>query len=218
VNRGGLGVQPRNLTWDDVEAENLSSADGVMIDRVFPGMPAQKAGLRPGDVIVGFDDEQVLDSQHFMRLIWMARAGSTVELEILRRGDRLTIPVTLVTREEMLAAAGDGGSLPDESDDDITRWLGLEVETSTPQLAAQMESEYQPGVIVTDIDVRGPAYEKGIRPGMIIAEINHQEVRNSSDYAEIVDALADRRKAVSLLVYDRRGQTGYIAVRPEHKP
>ncbi len=215
VNRGGLGVEPRDLTWEDVEAENLPSADGVMVNRVFDGMPAQVAGIRPGDVIVEFNGEKVSDAQHFMRLIWMARAGSEIRLGIIRRGQKLEIPVTLVSREEMLAAATDQAeptTTPEE------RWLGIEVETSTPQLAERMSSEYQPGVIVLDVDVGGSAYDKGIRPGMIIAEINHQEIRNLSDYNEVVNALADRRKAVSLLVYDRRGNTGYIAVRPEHKP
>ena len=96
-------------------------------------------------------------------------------------------------------------------------WLGIDVATVTAELADQMGTEYKRGVIVTDIDPAGPAYSKGIRIGMIIAEIDHEPIRDRRDYADAVQSLEGETQAVSLLVYDQRGQTGVIAVRPERR-
>ncbi|MFC1475757.1 Do family serine endopeptidase [Candidatus Zixiibacteriota bacterium] len=216
VNRGGLGIQLRDLTWDDVEAEDLPSADGAMVNSVIDGTPAAEAGLRPGDVIVAFDGEPVKDSQHFMRLIWMARADTDVTLSLIRQGEQQEIPVRLGDRETVLATAND---TPTPSAAEQTeQWLGLSVETSTPQIAERLNTTYRPGVLVVDVDQDGPAYDKGIRAGMVIGEIDHQVIEDLEDYNRVIGALADRKRAVSLLVYDRRGNTGYIAVRPEYHP
>jgi serine protease Do len=203
------------LTWDDVEAEGLPSADGAMVNSVIAGTPAEKAGLRPGDVIVGFDGQSVRDAQHFMRLIWMAKADTEVLLSLLRQGKPEEIAVRLGDRETVLATADE---TPAPTAEPAERWLGLSVETSTPRIAERLNTTYRPGVLVVDIDPEGPAYDKGIRAGMVIGEIDHQQIENLEDYHRVVGALADRKKAVSLLVYDRRGNTGYIAVRPEYYP
>jgi Do/DeqQ family serine protease len=217
VSRGGLGIQLRDLTWDDVEAEDLPSADGALINSVIAGTPADRAKLKPGDVIVAFDGEKIKDAQHFMRLIWMARADTDVTLSVIRNGQSSEVPVRLGDRETVLASANDN-DLPAPSNKRPARWLGLSVETNSPQAADRMNTTYRQGVVVVDIDPDGPAYEKGIRTGMVIGEIDHQVLMDIEDYNRVVGSLAGRKKAVSLLVYDRRGNTGYIAVRPEYNP
>jgi serine protease Do len=101
------------------------------------------------------------------------------------------------------------------TEESVPQWLGMEVETSTPQAAEQLDADYQPGVLVIAVEPGSPAYEKGIRPGMVIGEIDHQKIATRQDYSRIVSTLAERKKAVSLLVYDQQGNTGYIAIRPE---
>ncbi len=214
VARGWLGIQPRDLTWDDVEAEGLKSASGVVINRIIEGTPAEKAGLRAGDVIVAVNDKSVDDAQAFMQQIWQGRAGSIVRLDVRRQGAAREVSVTLADRNEYLASASaeDKPAQPEQS-----RWLGLEVSTATPELAGDYGSEFHPGVIVTDVDRTGPAYDKGIRPGMIIGEIDHTEIKNRADYVNVISRMGEATRPVSLLVYDRSGDTGYIAVRPEHR-
>jgi Do/DeqQ family serine protease len=216
VSRGWLGIEPRDLTWDDVEAEGLESANGVIINRIIEGTPAEQAGLRVGDVIVAVDGIDVMDRQHFMQMIGQARAGATVDLDLIRRGRDQRLAVTLGDRNEAEFASSQGDSRPEETRvEDL--WLGIEVSTATAELCNQMGSEFNRGVIVTDIDRAGPAYEKGIRVGMIIAEVDHEPIRNRADYEEVVAVLAEDTRAVSLMVYDQRGQTGYIAVRPARR-
>jgi Do/DeqQ family serine protease len=213
VSRGWLGIQPRSLSWDDVEAEGLSSADGVIVDRVIAGTPAEQAGLRVGDVILSVDGAKVNDAQHFMQKIWQARAGATISLGLLRRGHERTVDVTLGDRNIQFAASQqnpDGGSSALEP-----MWLGMNVSTATAELADQYGSEYHPGVIVTGIDPDGPAYEKGIRVGMIIAEIDQAAIRDHDEFQDAIARLEGETRAVSLLVFQQNGQTGYITVRPE---
>ncbi len=213
VSRGWLGIQPRDLTWDDVEAEDLKSANGVLVNAVFDGTPADDAGLRPGDVIVAFDGEKIIDAQHFMRLIWTAKSDARLVLSVIRQGKDLEIPVKLGDRAVGLSSVNSNRLMQEQPPDE--RWLGMQVETSTPQAAEQYSTTYKPGALVVDVDLNSPAYEKGIRRGMIIAEIDHQSIGNKSEYNRVVSELADRKKPISLLVYDRRGNTGYIAIRPE---
>ena len=214
VARGWLGIQPRDLTWDDVEAEGLKSAEGVVINRVIPDTPAEKAGLRVGDVITAVDGKRVEDAQSFMQIIWQTRVGSVVRLDVQRRGTPQAVSVTLDDRSKYQASADSGDLTPATKP---PQWLGLEVATATQELADEYGSEFHPGVIVTEVDRTGPAYDKGIRIGMVISEINHSEIRNRTDYLEVVKRLGDVSRPVSLLVFDRRGNTGYIAVRPERK-
>ncbi len=211
VSRGWLGIQPRDITWDDVEAEGLESANGVIVNRVIEGTPAERAGLNVGDVISGLDGVSIKDAQHFMQLIWQARAGATIKLEVLRRGTPRTFDVELADRTEYLASSETSTPAPAPESE---TWLGMEVASATPERSERFGAEFKPGVIVTDIEASSPAYEKGIRIGMTIAEIDHTEITDRADYMTVVSRLRDSSRPVSLLVYDRDGNTGYFAVRP----
>jgi Do/DeqQ family serine protease len=213
VERGWLGVEPRDLSWDDVEAEGLKSADGAIINRVLTGTPADRAELKVGDIVLGVDGAKVVDAQTFMRAIWRAHAGSTVKLDLIRRGESKSVYVTLSDRNAQQASATQEDAPTDSPD--TTLWLGVDVSTSTPEAARDYETEYHPGVIVTDVDPTGPAYDKGIRVGMIIAEVDHKPLRTRADFEDVANQSNGSTRAVSLLVYDSRGRTGYIAVRPE---
>lgn len=211
VKRGWLGIEPRDLSWDDVEAENLESADGVMVNRVLPETPAARSQLRVGDVILKVDGEKINDSQHFMRSIWRARAGAVINIDLLRGGVAKNVSVTLGDRDAYQQASATEESHPVVEPEML--WLGMDVKTATPELAAELGSEFNTGVIVTDVDPNGPAYDKGIREGMIIAEVDHEPIRSLTDFEDVAARKADE-KAVSFLVYDQRGRTGYISLRP----
>jgi S1-C subfamily serine protease len=152
-----------------------------------------------------------------MQRIWQARAGAEVDLEIVRRGRSRTLVVTLGDRDVHFASTSEETPAARRGRGPDAMWLGIDVATATAELTDQMGTEYHRGVIVTDIDPVGPAYEKGIRIGMIIAEIDHEPIRDRRDYADVVQSLEGETQAVSLLVYDQRGQTGVIAVRPERR-
>lgn len=212
VKRGWLGIQPRDLSWDDVEAEGLASADGVIIDRVLANTPAERSQLRVGDVILKVNGEKINDSQQFMRTIWQARAGAIVNIDLIRGGDPRTVSVTLGDRDAAQQASATEGARPVGNEPKML-WLGMDVATATPDVAEEFGTEYNPGVIVTDIDPSGPAYDKGIRVGMIIAEVDHEPIRSRAEFEDVATRMANER-AVSFLVYDSKGRTGYISLKP----
>jgi len=211
VKRGWLGIEPRDLTWDDVEAEGLASADGVIINRVLTGTPAERSQLRVGDVILKVDGEKINDSQHFMRNIWRARAGAVVSIDLLRKREPKTVAVTLGDRDAYQQASATEEQSPLVEPEML--WLGMDVATATPEVAEKFGTEYNSGVIVTDIDPSGPAYDKGIRVGMIIGEVDHEPIRSLLEFEDVATRKANER-AVSFLVYDQQGRTGYISLRP----
>jgi len=212
VKRGWLGIEPRDLTWDDVEAEDLEDANGVIINRVLAETPASRSQLRVGDVILKVDGERINDSQHFMRSIWRARAGAVINIDLLRGGEAKNVSVTLGDRDAyQQASATDEVERPTFNRE--MDWLGIKVVTATPEKAEELGTEYNAGVLVTDIDPSGPAYDKGIRVGMIISEIDHEPIRTRADFEDVAMRKAEE-KAVSFLVYDQRGRTGYISLRP----
>lgn len=214
VKRGWLGIEPRDLTWDDVDAEDLESADGVIINRVLPETPASRSQLRVGDVILKVDGEKINDSQHFMRSIWRARAGAVINIDLLRDGAPKNVSVTLGDRDAYQQASVTEDETPTTRTDMM--WLGMEVVTATPENTDEFGTEYNPGVLVSDIDPSGPAYDKGIRVGMIISEVDHEPVRTRAEFEDVALRKADE-KAVSFLVYDQRGRTGYISLRPSSR-
>jgi len=215
VSRGWLGIQPRDLEWDDVEAEGLQSADGVIVNRVIEKTPAEAAGLRVGDVILKLDGTRVQDAQHFMQLIWQAKVGANVHLDVLRQGGKLAFDVRLGDRNSYLATVEQQTDMPAAQPNEPL--LGLEVVTSTPERAEEYGVVFNPGVIVTEVDEASHAYEKGIRVGNIIGEIDHVAIKNRADFVDVAAKASTDGKPVSLLVYDRRGGTGYFAVRPDRR-
>ena len=211
VKRGWLGIQPRDLSWDDVEAEGLTSAEGGLIERVRANTPAERSQLRVGYVILKVNGEKINDSQHFMRTIWQARAGAIVNMDVLRGGEPKNISVTLGDRDAYQQASVTEEERPVSEPEML--WLGMDVATATPDLAEEFGTDYNPGVIVTDIDASGPAYDKGIRVGMIIGEVDHEPISSRAEFEDVATRKADG-KAVSFLVYDQEGRTGYISLRP----
>ena len=119
-------------------------------------------------------------------------------------------------RDQAYAAAG-RNPLQEEriQPQDEVFWLGITVETASRQLAQQFRVEYHPGVIVTDVEVGSPAYNKNLSPGTIITKIDFKDVRSKEDFARIADELRDRSKAIAFYIFDLNGNIGYVALRPE---
>jgi len=134
-----------------------------------------------------------------------------VNMDVLRGGEAKNISVTLGDRDAYQQASVTEDERPMSEPEML--WLGMDVATATPDLAEEYGTNYNPGVIVTDIDASGPAYDKGIRVGMIIGEVDHEPIRSRAEFEDVATRKAGE-KAVSFLVYDQEGRTGYISLRP----
>ncbi|OGC77556.1 MAG: hypothetical protein A2145_01070 [candidate division Zixibacteria bacterium RBG_16_40_9] len=210
VARGYLGISPRDIDSDLAESLNLTSTTGVLVETVQPETPADKAGLKVGDVILKFNAKKVTGAEQFRNLVAETSPGSKVNLEVLREGKTLSLQTQLKERPITVAQAEEGESIEEES------WLGITVATVTKDLAEYYGVKYRTGAIVTDVEPGSPADEKGIQIGDIIMQVDGKKVTNGEEYKKIVITLKKREKAISFVVSrGEPGNTVFLAIKPE---
>lgn len=209
VSRGYLGIMLGGITKDLKEALDLPTDQGVIVNNVQENTPAFEAGIKRGDVIVKFNGKDIKDVQQFMLLVAQSPPHSKVELEVIRKGKRLNISVKLGSKSEFVSSE----EKEKETKTKTGRWMGLEVETATKELADQYKVKFTSGVLVVDVEQGSSADEKEIHPGDIIIEIDQREVTNLADYEKIVSSLKDRQKAIPLVI-SRNGNIIYLAIKP----
>jgi serine protease Do len=206
VTRGWLGVAIQRISPDLVKAFNLEDTHGALVSDIVSDGPAAKAGLQRGDVILKFQDHKVQESTELPRLVGATAPGTKVQVEVLRSGKKMTIPVTL-------------GTLPEEKEaaaklqpSDVEESLGLHVEAITPEVARRLRLDNPKGVVVSQVTPESPAAEAGIQRGDIVREVNRQPVTDMDSYTEATAHLTVNSPALFLL--ERRGNSLYVALKP----
>jgi len=201
VRRGWLGVGIQPLTPELSESFGAKGEKGILVNRVVPRSPADKGGLRGGDIVTAFQGKAVTGVKEFQKWVVVLTPGTPVSLEILRGGKRARVDVVLAEMEGQ-----ESRHLPRHVPVDS---LGLAV-ASLPQ-AALRELEIAGGVEVSAVDAAGPAWEGGIREGDILLRINREPVKGVDAYRRAVSKLP-RGQMVSVLVL-REGAQMYVAFR-----
>jgi serine protease Do len=204
VERGYLGIVPGELTPDLAAQFKVPDVAGVLINQVTPGSPADKAGLKDGDVLRTFNGQRVENMGSFRSLVAGMNPGTEISLGILRNGEPLTIKVTLEQQPANMASLGGG---PTEG-----TLRGIQVQNLTPSIRDQLGlSTTVHGVVISDLDPDSPAAQKGLQPGDVIESIERQPVHAVVDF----NRLAAQAKAKVLLRVNRQGYSQWVVVRPE---
>ncbi|MEO0500827.1 MAG: Do family serine endopeptidase, partial [Pseudomonadota bacterium] len=212
VRRGFLGVQIQRVTEDIAAAFGLPEDRGEIVASVEPGGPADKAGIREGDIIVKVNDQEVTDTNNLSFLISNSAIGSRVPIELIRDGDRRTVTATLGERPQPQAAAVDMDEEPDLPAEDAPgqkaarQSLGITLTELTPDIRSQLRlDEDLEGVVVAGVDRNSDAAKKGIGRGAVIVSIDRKPTRTAAEAAAAVAAAqAAGRDTVALFV-QRRG-------------
>ena len=207
VTRGWLGVVIQKLDPGLMQAFKLKDDRGALVSDVLPDSPAEKAGLKRGDIIVGFNGNPVEDSQELPRLVATMTPETEVTVEVMRDGKRQSLPVILGTMKDDTPSA-----VAKLDPSDVESTLGLRVQPLTPGIAQQLRLEDTNGVVISAIAQDSPAAEAGLRRGDVIREVNQTPITNMDDY-EAVTANLDP-KAFVLLRIERRGSSLFITVQP----
>jgi serine protease Do len=204
VIRGFLGVQPQPITQDMVDTLGLKSTQGALIADVVKASPADKSGVKPGDVVVSLNGKPVADGNQLTRDVGAIPPGQPVKLEVIRDGKPRQVEVKLAERPdetETTARAGGQGMDTDKSSGDT---LGVRVQDLTPELAQRARVDPgTKGVVVTAVTPDSPAANGGLDPGDVILEINRQPVTSVAEYKKAVSKL---KKGDTVLLRVRSGQ------------
>lgn len=210
VSRGYLGIVYQEIDKNTADALNLPSTEGVLVQRTQSGTPSDKAGIKMGDVIIGFNGQKVENGQRFRIMVAEAEPGQEVAIDIIRDGKKLSKKLELAERDKFLSSTEEQKPTEEKKES----WLGLHVATSTKELANQYGVRFQPGVMVLEVEMGSPAEQVKFSPGDIIVKINEREIEDLESYQTVAASEKDKKKAVLFLVY-RNGEPLFIAVKAE---
>ena len=200
VRRGLLGVHIRDLEPLLAEAMGLDNTQGVLIDQVRPGQAADKAGVKRDDIVLEVDAQPVYNVVDLRSQIGRTAPGVEVELLVLRDGERKRIKVELesLTEEALATSAG-------TRDSNETRGpLGIRVESLKDEWAERLGYEDESGVMIVRVARGSEAAKRGLRRGMLIQEINDEQVETVEDYEDALEGI-EPGSAFMMRVLGQRG-------------
>jgi serine protease Do len=177
-----------------------------LVEDVPPGGPADKAGLKNGDVVRKCNGQVVADSGQLIALVTESKPGTVANFDILRNGKPLTVAVKLGERPSAPGVHANLGKPPAEG-----TLAGVSVQYITPDLREQLGlPPATKGVVISNLDPESPAAESGIRPGDVIESINRQPVNSVADF----ERMAAEAKGDTLLRINHHGNGIFIVVSP----
>jgi serine protease Do len=189
VTRGYLGVMIQDINPSLATEFNLKNDNGALVGDVVPGGPADKAGLKSGDVIEKFDGKPVTDSRHLKIEVARVAPGEKVPVEILRDGSDKTLEVRVKELPGSDTVAENGGSDSDKSD----TLQGVAVTDLDSQAREQFHIPGTvKGAVVTQVDPNSAAAEAGLKTGDVIMEINRHEVASADDAVRLTEHAKER--------------------------
>lgn len=194
VVRGYVGATVQKISPEIAESLGLKQTGGALVADVVRGGPAEKAGLKVGDVIVEFDKQVIKDSADLPAAVARVAPGTSVQLKIAREGKPISLPITVgeMKDSEVIASIGP------ESD------LGLTVQPVTPDIAQSLGLERAEGLVVASVKPGSAADDAGLRSGDVIRQVNRHPVKNLADYNREISR-TEKTKSVLFLVH--RGES-----------
>ncbi|MBN1664603.1 MAG: DegQ family serine endoprotease [Deltaproteobacteria bacterium] len=205
VARAWLGVSIQDITEDIANNLNKKDRNGALVSEVFKGDPADKAGIKTGDIITEINGKAVKDTHELLLTIASLRVGDKINVKVLRDGTEKTFQIVATERgdEQRLAQDNGGGKGSDA--------LGLTVQEITPEIARYLGVTAKKGVIVMDIAEGSLAEDVGIEQQDIILEINKVKISNVKEYLREAEKL-NQKKGLMLLI--KRGRaTFFVSIR-----
>ena len=216
VTRGYLGVDIKNLDFDEAEAFGLDSTDGALVLGTRGGDPAAEAGIRHGDVILQVDDIAVEDTRDLIDYVATRKPGEEVRLTIWRNGERLVRTAELGERPGLTQQA----AIEEEGGSSGIDWLGIRYQELSEEIRqAHGLPSSATGVWVTDVEPDSPLYDEQVRPRDIISEVNGHPVESAREFESAVEA-TDSGRYLRLYVqrYDPQGERWISFFAPVRKP
>jgi len=208
VSRGWIGVQIQSVTADIADSLGMKKAEGALVAEPQANGPAAKAGIESGDVITAVNGETVKDSKELARTIGAMAPGASVKLNVLHKGQDKVVTLTLGQLPNTVEAKAD-------NDDDSK---GAARGTDVPKLgmtvapANTVAGAGKEGVVVTEVDPKSAAAERGFKEGDVILEVAGKSVNSAGDLREAVSAARNDNKNIILMRVKSGGQSRFVAI------
>lgn len=199
VTRGWLGISVQDISDDMAKNLNHKSKNGALVSDVFSGDPADRAGIKVGDIITEINGKPVKDTHDLLLTIATLKVGQKLQLKAIRDGREITFQVTVAERKDSVAEAADKSG---------QKHFGIAAQDITAEMARHLGINRE-GVIVTDVQGGSPADEVGIQPQDVIVQVNRVKISSMKDFnREIIQAA--KKKSAALLI--KRGRAQFFVV------
>jgi serine protease Do len=205
VVRGWLGVAIQDVNQDMAEYYGLEGGKGVLVADVFKGDPAEKAGIRPKDVITEVNGKPVETSRQLTGMIADIPVGDTARVKVIRDGEPKTFRVKIAKRD-------DDRLMSRREPEQCEEAFGIQVTAITDEIAQRFNIPETSGVIVSDVERGSAGDQAGVRIGDIIKEINHQVIESVSDYEDAIKK-TDPDDPLNLFIW--RKNAGFLVLKLE---
>jgi serine protease Do len=184
VSRGFVGIRPATVSSAIAEQLSLpSNQKGALVEQVTRGMPADKAGVRVGDVIIDIDGTPITSDSGMRRAIGETKPGTTVKMGLLRGGKNIVLPVTVEALDENALAASE------QQAKQSMQKLGVAVDSVPREFARKLGLDDGEGVVVLGVARRGRF--AGLKIGDVIVSVNGKSVSTAEDFVDAVSAVRE---------------------------
>jgi serine protease Do len=209
VSRGWIGVQIQPVTPDIADSLGMKKAEGALVAEPQANGPAAKAGIESGDVITSVNGESVKDARELARTIGGFAPGTAIKLNVMHKGQDKTINLTLGTLPNTVEAKADtdnGDSGKSNRGTDVPK-LGLTVAPANSVAGAGKD-----GVVVTEVDPKSAAADRGFKEGDVILEVAGKTVASANDVRDAITSAKNDNKNVVLMRVKSGSQSRFVAV------
>lgn len=200
VTRGWLGVLIQAVTDDIAVAMNLTKAEGSLVAEVVKGSPAEKAGIKRGDIIISYNSLPIVENTELPLLVADTAIGTKVKVEVIRGGIKKTLSVII---EELKEQDTGIENLLEEDSVGVDKF-GLKTQDLTPEISRTLRLGSSSGALVSDVEPESAAFEAGLQRGDLIIEVNSVPVNSSAEFNKIAKSA---KAGVPILLLVRRGES-----------
>jgi len=202
VERGWLGVSVQDLTPELATSFGAESAKGALIAEVVKGGPAEKAGMKQGDIVLSYQGKEITNASTLRNEAALGPIGQEAKLTVLRKGKKVELAVTIGNLEDMTKLLSAS----------VKERLGAELRPVTPDEAEKHGLDPQQGVVIAWVDPKGPLGQVGFEVGDVILEINGQPVESLEELSDLVSTVKPGQKIALVALDHRTGNSGYVEV------
>ncbi len=213
IKRGWLGVKIQQITPEIAESLGIKEEKGALVAEVTPGSPAEKAGIKNGDVILTFDGKEITTMRKLPRYVAETEVGKKAKLEVLRQGTKINVSVEIGKMTDEAEKKTRSPNAPEDKAEANEIYLGMEVSALDDKLRESFRlNEKARGLVILRVESGSQAARKGLRAGDVLEQAQQQELTSPEDLKEALKAASNAKRKSVLLRVNRGGDSLFIAV------